>query len=144
MRPTWHFVSSRDIRWMLALTADRVRAAMNSYDRKLELDGCVFARSNATLERGLSGGVYGTREDLSEALGRAGIRAKGQRLGHLIMQAEIDQVVCSGPVRDSVAIALEPYKPLARADRAKVEAAAERFAAFLECDVALSLRRRAR
>jgi Winged helix DNA-binding domain len=99
MRPTWHFVLPRDIRWMLALTADRVRAAMNSYDRKLELDGRVFARSNAALERALGGGVHATREELAEVLGRAGIRAKGQRLGHLMMQAEIDQVVCSGPRR---------------------------------------------
>ncbi len=99
MRPTWHFVSPRDIRWMLALTADRVRAAMNSYDRKLDLDRRAFARSNAALERALGGGVYRTREELAEVLGRAGIRAKGQRLGHLMMQAEIDQVVCSGPRR---------------------------------------------
>lgn len=27
LRPTWHFVSSKDLRWMLSLTADRIRAA---------------------------------------------------------------------------------------------------------------------
>jgi hypothetical protein len=30
MRPTWHFVTPSDIRWMLALTAPRVNAA-NAY-----------------------------------------------------------------------------------------------------------------
>src|SRR5262249_33207224 len=44
MRPTWHFVSPTDIRWMLALTASRVKAALAFYDRKLELDDAVFAR----------------------------------------------------------------------------------------------------
>src|ERR1700730_11412802 len=28
MRPTWHFVSPTDIRWLLALTAPRVNAAL--------------------------------------------------------------------------------------------------------------------
>ena len=37
MRPTWHFVSPADIRWLLALTAPRVHAANAHYTRKLEL-----------------------------------------------------------------------------------------------------------
>ncbi len=41
LRPTWHFVAPADIRWMLVLTAPRVKAAMAHYDRKLELDGPV-------------------------------------------------------------------------------------------------------
>jgi len=37
MRPTWHFVTPADIRWLLELTAGRVKA-MNAYmDRRLEL-----------------------------------------------------------------------------------------------------------
>src|SRR6266498_4691790 len=35
MRPTWHFVSPTDIRWMLDLTAPRVRAAMAHTNRQL-------------------------------------------------------------------------------------------------------------
>ncbi|HYN81670.1 MAG TPA: crosslink repair DNA glycosylase YcaQ family protein [Gemmatimonadaceae bacterium] len=31
LRPTWHFVVPKDIRWMLTLTAPRVSAAMASY-----------------------------------------------------------------------------------------------------------------
>ena len=38
MRPTWHFVLPADIRWMLALTAPRVKAGMAYYDRSCELD----------------------------------------------------------------------------------------------------------
>ena len=51
LRPTWHFVLPDDIRWMLALTAPRVRAAMAYYDRKLALDGAAFRRSQAVLRR---------------------------------------------------------------------------------------------
>src|ERR1044071_4931387 len=35
MRPTWHFVTPTDIRWMLALTAPRVRIPLAHMDRQL-------------------------------------------------------------------------------------------------------------
>lgn len=99
MRPTWHFVAPEDIRWMLALTAPRVMAVMASYDRKLELDTPLFMRSHRVLQRALSGGRHLTRTELAAALGRVGIVAHGQRLGHLMLRAELDAVVCSGPMR---------------------------------------------
>src|SRR5918999_4237485 len=38
LRPTWHFVAAPDIRWMLALTAPRVRRHRASRFRELGLD----------------------------------------------------------------------------------------------------------
>src|SRR5712691_9779467 len=38
LRPTWHFVTPADIRWMLTLTAPRVNAVNTYWYRKLELD----------------------------------------------------------------------------------------------------------
>src|SRR6185503_1009023 len=46
LRPTWHFVLPADMRWMLELTAPRVRALMAHYDRKLEIDAKLLRRSN--------------------------------------------------------------------------------------------------
>jgi hypothetical protein len=99
LRPTWHFVTPADIRWMLALTAPRVGAAMASYNRKLELTPRVFSRSHTLVARALEGGRFLTRAELGAALARRGIEAQGQRLAHLMMQAELDQVICSGPRR---------------------------------------------
>lgn len=99
MRPTWHFVLPADIRWMLALTAPRVNRAMSYYNRILELDDKTFARSNAAIRKALKGGKHLTRKELGAALARAGIVASGQRLGHLVMRAELDAVICSGPRR---------------------------------------------
>lgn len=100
LRPTWHFVAAADIRWMLALSAPRVNAAMAYYDRVLELDTSVFRRSNAALTKALAGGRHLTRTELGRVLERAGVRiTSGQRLGHLMMRAELDAVVCSGPRR---------------------------------------------
>jgi hypothetical protein len=100
LRPTWHFVTPADIRWMLALTAPRVKAAMAYYDRKLELDDAVFRRSNAAIVRALRDGKQLTRADLGEILHRAGINVAGsQRLGHLLLRPELDGIVCSGARR---------------------------------------------
>src|SRR5262249_23224172 len=64
MRPTWHFVTPADIRWMLALTAPRVNAVNAYMYRKLELDGAIFKRSNAALAKALRGGQTLTRDEL--------------------------------------------------------------------------------
>jgi hypothetical protein len=99
LRPTWHFAMPADIRWMLELSAPRIRALMAPYDRKLEIDAKLLRRSHATVTKALSGNNYLTRDELAGVLGAAGIRAKGQRLGHLMMHAELDAVILSGPRR---------------------------------------------
>lgn len=100
LRPTWHFVTAADIRWMLALTGPRVSARMTPYNRHLELDAATFRRSERAIARALRGGVHLTRQELKTVLQRAGVRADGvQRLAHLVMQAEIDAVICSGARR---------------------------------------------
>src|SRR6266566_4246530 len=66
MRPTWHFVSPADIRWLLALTAPRVNAGNASWYRRLELDDALFIRSNAVLAKALQGGKQFTRALLDE------------------------------------------------------------------------------
>ena len=101
MRPTWHFVAPADIRWMLALTAPRIGAAMASYNRTLDLTPRLFAKSHRIIARALEGGRFLTRAELAVQLGRRGIEASGQRLAHLVMQAELDRVICSGPRRGS-------------------------------------------
>jgi hypothetical protein len=100
LRPTWHFVAPADIRWMLALTAPRVKAAMAHYDRKLELDAAVLRRSQKVLTKALTGGKELIRTELARALTKAGVPADGtQRLAHLVMHAELDGLICSGARR---------------------------------------------
>jgi Winged helix DNA-binding domain len=99
MRPTWHFVAPADIRWLLELTAPRVRALLAHYDRQLGVDEALRARSNAVFSAALVGGRHRLRGELGKALAEEGIAAEGQRLGHLIMHAELDGVLCSGPRR---------------------------------------------
>jgi hypothetical protein len=99
MRPTWHFVLPEDIGWMLALTGPRVRAGLVARYRNLELDEKVVARAAAIFTAALAGRSHLTRGELGEALSAGGISPDGQRLPHLIMRAELDALVASGPRR---------------------------------------------
>ena len=133
LRPTWHFVLPADIRWMLALSAPRIRAAMAFYDRRLGLTDAVCARSAAALAKALQGGNHLTRGELARVLAAAGIPAAGQRLGHLMARAEIDAVICSGARRGKQATyaLLDERAPAAkprRRDDALAELARRYFA----------------
>ena len=99
LRPTWHFVAPADIRWLLALTAPRVRAKMAIMDRAHGVEARLLKRSHAVILRALHGGHTLTRAELQLALRRAHITADGVRLVHVLMHAELDGLICSGPRR---------------------------------------------
>jgi hypothetical protein len=104
MRPTWHFVSPVDIRWMLALTAPRVNALCAYYYRKFELNAAFFVRSQKAMVRALEGGRQLTRQELGSVLQRAGLVKSDEvganlKMGHIMLRAELDAVVCSGARR---------------------------------------------
>ena len=100
MPPTWHFVTPSDIRWLLALTGPRVHAINAHMYRRLELDAPIFKRSNNGLAKALRGGQTMTRDELRAALEKTGIAVNGDlRMAYLMMRAELDGIVCSGPRR---------------------------------------------
>ena len=98
MRPTWHFVLPVDIRWLLELTTPRVKAATATYDRRLEIDQPLLRQSHAAMEAALARGPL-TRPELQARLAETGILTDIQRMGHLLMHAELDRVIISGPRR---------------------------------------------
>ncbi|MFD1213076.1 winged helix DNA-binding domain-containing protein, partial [Arthrobacter sp. GCM10027362] len=110
LRPTWHFVHREDARWLLALSGPRVRAALKSRDRELGIDEAVMVQAKEALAAALSSGAQLTREELGTALERAGVLERtggklrggslyGQRLGHLVLNAELDMLLVSGAPR---------------------------------------------
>lgn len=100
MRPTWHFVSPADIRWLLALTAPRAHAGNVYWYRKLELDDAIVKQSSDALTNALQGGKQLTRDELAIALRQAGILTEGeQRVTYIVMRAELDGIICSGARR---------------------------------------------
>jgi hypothetical protein len=77
MRPTWHFVTPPDVRWLVELTPPRVNVANAYMYRKLGLDDALFRRSNKTITKALAGGHYLTRPELAAVLAGRESRRRG-------------------------------------------------------------------
>jgi len=99
MRPTWHFVVPQDLRSLLALTAPRVHAANAHMYRKLELDDDLLSRCHTVITKALRGKNFLTRTELANHLAENRIEAAGPRLAYMIMHAELEVLICSGPRR---------------------------------------------
>jgi len=99
LRPTWHFVAPADIRWLLALTAPRVHAANGRVYKKLGLDAGVLRRGDDVLARALEGGQHLTRDELRAVLHGRRIATNEERMAFLLMHAELEGLICSGPRR---------------------------------------------
>lgn len=97
MRPTWHFVLPEDIRWLLELTGPRVQKGNAGRYRQLELDAGTLVRSTDLIVQALAGGNHLMRSELADVLQSAGISTDGQRMAHMLMHAELEGVICSGP-----------------------------------------------
>lgn len=104
MRPTWHFVGPEDIRWLLMLTAPRVHQANAYMGRQLELDKKLLARTNTILQKALEGNRHLTRNAIEKILIKNKVKleapkphTKGMRLAYIVMYAELEQLICSGP-----------------------------------------------
>ena len=97
LRPTWHVVAVVDIRRMIELSAPRIHAAMRARHRQLGLTPTAVEKSMAIIERTLSRGPK-ARGDVVDELKRAGFRTNDNRMAHLLIIAEIEGLVCSGPL----------------------------------------------
>jgi hypothetical protein len=90
-------VAPEDLRWLLRLTRPRVHALNSYWYRKSELTPEVFTRSNKVIARSLDGGEPRTRREIGRSLALAGISGDGVRLAYLLMHAELEELICSGP-----------------------------------------------
>lgn len=97
LRPTWHFVAPEDIRWMLQLTGPRIKAFSKRLYAKLGISDKDLKRSNAIITHALSNHQYLTRTALLPLLAKARINTDDIRLGFLLMDAELEGLICSGP-----------------------------------------------
>ena len=99
LRPTWHFVAAEDLRWLLDLTAPKVLRSMASRSRHLGLgEPAVVRREVDEFLRVLADRGPLTRRQVVTAIGRDDL--KGERLGQVIGIAELDGLICSGPLAD--------------------------------------------
>ena len=84
---------------MLTLSAPRVHAANDYYYRQSGLDAKVFGRSCAMMHRALDGGKTMTRVELARISSARRFPADGLKLAYVMMHAELEGVITSGPRR---------------------------------------------
>ena len=97
MRGTLHFVSPSDLRWMLAVTTERMIAGLASRHRQLELDTPDFVAARDIVTEALTGGRSLGRAELMALWEERGVATGGQRGYHLIYYLAQTGVLCWGP-----------------------------------------------
>ena len=95
LRPTWHFVSPKDIHWMLQLTAPKIKALSKGYHQQLGIDYRILQRSKTIIIRALEKNKKMTREALELLLNKEKIDTGNGRIGAILMDAELDALICN-------------------------------------------------
>jgi Winged helix DNA-binding domain len=96
LRPTWHFVLAKDISWMIDLSAPRIKAALRSNNKRLELSAPVVRKSNKIIEKAFTCRKHLTREELVNELLRHKIALNDSMPAMLLIAAELEKIICSG------------------------------------------------
>ncbi|SFD78447.1 Winged helix DNA-binding domain-containing protein [Chitinophaga sp. CF118] len=96
LRPTWHFVSPEDIGWILKLSAPKIKVFNKTLHRKLGIDENTLTRSKHIIAKALMDGKQLTREQLIVLLKKGKINTDDIRSNFLMMDAELDGMICSG------------------------------------------------
>jgi hypothetical protein len=99
LRPTWHFVAAEDIRWILHVTTARVQRLNQTIYRQEGLDAATLDRGAALIGEELRGRRYRTRAQLAGSLAEGGLASQRLHLAYIVMNAELEGLICSGPMR---------------------------------------------
>ncbi|HEY5820608.1 MAG TPA: winged helix DNA-binding domain-containing protein [Propionibacteriaceae bacterium] len=94
LRPTWHYVAAEDLRWIQSVTADRVQRLNGTIYRREGLSSADLDRAADRIMAEVAEGQHKTRTELGQVLG-----AERFALAYLIMNAELEGLICSGPMR---------------------------------------------
>ena len=100
LRPTWHYVVPDDLRWLLELTAPRIRPSFLQLQRSLGVDDRDLETSRRVILETLAGGHHLARAALAERLAGAGLAVDGPRMGLFTADAELAALICSGATGD--------------------------------------------
>ena len=97
LRPTWHFVAPKDLCWIQKLTAPRVHQANKMYYTKHDITPKLISKTEPIIAKALAGKNYLTREELNAHLAKNKITAYSIQLTYILMNAELECLICSGP-----------------------------------------------
>lgn len=97
LRPTWHFIAPADADALIGLSASRIQMSAASRRRQLGLDDRVLKRAFSVIDRSFAGAAWVDRGTLAKALERARVPLAEESLSHVLMAAELQRRIISGP-----------------------------------------------
>ncbi len=95
VRPTWHFVTIENVRWMMELSAPSIQKAARYIDQQTGLTTAIYTKARKVLEKELEGEDL-TKEELLERLALRGIKVDNLLATQLLIRAETEMIICSG------------------------------------------------
>lgn len=103
LRPTWHLVAAEDIRWMLKLSARRIKSAYVSSAKvhRLDITEKQYGQFNDLILRILEGNKSLTKQEIETQINQRGIKTVEPLIRRLIGNSEIEGVICSGVDKDN-------------------------------------------
>ena len=102
MRPTWHFVTPENIRWMLQLSAKQIMQSMKSRDRELGITAETYSTCFRVIEKAFEKENYLSKDELAKILHQAGMTLDSSQLYHVMVGAETNGIVCSGALQGKI------------------------------------------
>ena len=98
MRPTWHLVAAEDTRWMLKLSAHRIKSANDSFAKGhgVDISEALFSRCNRLIEKLLEGNKSLTKQEIEAGLANEGMTVDNRLMTRFMARAEVEGIVCSG------------------------------------------------
>jgi hypothetical protein len=96
LRPTWHFVSRNDVRWMMELSAPYVKKVTRYVDRQVGLTDEIFKKVWKIIELALQREDDLTKEDLMDRLAKKKIVVDGLMATQILIRAELEMRLCNG------------------------------------------------
>ena len=104
LRPTWHLVHQKDIRWMLELSAPNVKKATQYVDKKEGLTDELFLKAWKIIEQKFREIDNLTKEDIMVYLSEQQITVGNLLATQIIIRAELEMLLCNGEKKGTYAL----------------------------------------
>ncbi|WP_300599873.1 winged helix DNA-binding domain-containing protein [Niabella sp.] len=95
LRPTWHFVTTENVRWMMQLSAASIQKAARYIDQQTGLTAAIYTKACKVLEKELAAEDL-TKEEIMDRLAQQRIKVNNLLTTQLLIRAETEMLICSG------------------------------------------------
>jgi hypothetical protein len=104
LRPTWHLVHQKDIRWMMELSSPNVKKATQYVDKKEGLTDELFIKAWKIIEQQFREVDNLTKEDIMSYLSEQHITVSNLLATQFIIRAELEMLLCNGEKKGTYAL----------------------------------------